>query len=278
MLVLGCHTHEWEEATCVTKRKCRLCGEIDETSELKDHELGNWITKKEPNCSEKGQEEASCKVCGQVFTDEIDVDPEAHNITDWQVSKKATCTESGEETGKCSLCGKEFSREIDKVAHTPGDWEIVKKASLSESGTRVKKCTVCGEDLESESFELDEKEREKLYKDECKSVSYKEMARDPEAYKGKYVKVTGEVIQVVEATSSLNYCSYRVDITKKGSYYTYYTDTVYINYDGFGKTPKIIEDDIVTFWGVCMGSKTYETVMGASVTIPYIVAEYISIK
>ena len=86
---------------------------------------------------------------------------------------------------------------------------------------------------------------------------------------------SGEVIQVVEASSSAYYCIYRVDITR-GSY-GIYTDTVYIYYDGYGKTPRILEDDIVTFYGRYDGLTSYTTVMGATVTLPCIYAEYIEI-
>lgn len=40
---------------------------------------------------------------------------------------------------------------------------------------------------------------------------------------------------------------------------------------------KVIEDDYITVYGTCDGTHTYETVMGASVTIPAIDAEKIII-
>lgn len=114
------------------------------------------------------------------------------------------------------------------------------------------------------------------YMTKCKSVSYKELARNPKKYEGQLIKFTGEVIQVQEAQSMLYYNVYRIDVTYKG--YGYYDDTVYVTYDGYGSDERILEDDIVTFYGEFKGLKTYETVMGASVTIPHVEAEYIVVK
>lgn len=114
------------------------------------------------------------------------------------------------------------------------------------------------------------------YMAKCKTISYKELARNPKKYEGQLVKFTGEVIQVQEAQSLLYYNVYRIDVTYKG--YGYYDDTVYVTYDGYGSEDRVLEDDIVTFYGEFKGLKTYETVMGSSVTIPHVEAEYIVIK
>ena len=114
------------------------------------------------------------------------------------------------------------------------------------------------------------------YMSKCKSISYNELARNPKKYEGQMVKFTGEVIQVQEAQSMWYYNVYRIDVTYKG--YGYYDDTVYVTYDGYGSEERILEDDIVTFYGEYQGLKTYETVMGSSVTIPHVEAKYIVVK
>lgn len=114
------------------------------------------------------------------------------------------------------------------------------------------------------------------YMSKCKSISYNELARNPKKYEGQLVKFTGEVIQVQEAQSWLYYNVYRIDVTYQG--YGYYDDTVYVTYDGYDSEERILEDDIVTFYGEYKGLKTYETVMGANVTIPHVEAKYIVVK
>ncbi len=113
----------------------------------------------------------------------------------------------------------------------------------------------------------------KQYKDQCESITYKELARNPEKYKGKHVKFTGEVIQVMEGFL-VN--SYRINVTKERYYWS---DTVYVDHLRLDDSmPRILEDDIVIFYGEYEGLKTYTTIFGGSVTIPYVSAKYIDIK
>ena len=67
--------------------------------------------------------------------------------------------------------------------------------------------------------------------------------------KGKPVKVTGEVIQSMKSTYG-NSVTLRVNITKWGTYSTYYKDTVYVTYTyPDSSAERILEDDIITIYG-----------------------------
>lgn len=109
----------------------------------------------------------------------------------------------------------------------------------------------------------------KQYKKKCKWIPYKKLARTPDKYEGKKVKYTGKVIQVMESTYSN---SYRIEVTK-GSY-GIWDDVVYVTYYG-NSSKRILEDDIVTFYGKYDGLYSYESVLGASVTVPSVDAKYI---
>lgn len=111
------------------------------------------------------------------------------------------------------------------------------------------------------------------YKDECIEKSYEELARNPDNVKGTKVKVTGEVIQVTEYN---NKTELRVNITKEE--YGYYTDTIYVTYVPKAGEDKILEDDIVTIWGISEGDYSYTSIMGSKVTLPKIDAKYIEIN
>lgn len=111
------------------------------------------------------------------------------------------------------------------------------------------------------------------YMAKCKSISYKELARNPQKYEGQMIKFTGKVFQVQEGTFSN---MYMISVTNKG--YGYYDDNVYVNYYSFGDETRILEDDIVTFYGEFKGLKTYTTVRGDSRTIPEVTAKYIVLK
>lgn len=119
------------------------------------------------------------------------------------------------------------------------------------------------------------KQEEKEFKADCKTYTYKELARNPDKIEGKKVKLTGEVVQTLYGSGSVDL---RVNITKKGTYSTYYTDTIYVVYYPKDGEDKILEDDIITIWGTSKGDYTYTSTIGASVTLPLISAEYVSIN
>lgn len=101
------------------------------------------------------------------------------------------------------------------------------------------------------------------YKSKCKSYGYTSIARYPEKYEGKYIKVYGKVIQSLNDT-------YRIAMNGN------YDHIVYVTASGVKTAGKILEDDMVTVYGKCSGETTYESVMGASITLPSIEAKYIS--
>ena len=112
------------------------------------------------------------------------------------------------------------------------------------------------------------------YKNSCQTYDYKTIFRYAEDYKGKDVKYTGKVVQVIESDIAT---SYRVNVTKDK--WGYYDDTIYVTFIDLDKnTPRILEDDIITFYGTLSDLYTYETVMGSTVTIPSVTATYIDIN
>jgi len=115
---------------------------------------------------------------------------------------------------------------------------------------------------------------EKTYKENCKLYTYKELARNPSMYIGEKVVFTGEVIQIQERYS--NNITLRINVTKNE--YDYYEDTIYVEYTYPSKTSsKVLEGDIITFYGDFKGEETYLSVLGSSVTIPKVEAKYITL-
>lgn len=100
----------------------------------------------------------------------------------------------------------------------------------------------------------------------CKTYDYKTIQRKPDKYDGKKIKVSGTVIQVLEGW--FDSVGLRVEDSNG--------DIWYINYSYSDGEDKILEDDNITVYGECTGTETYTTVLGSSVTIPSIDAEYIN--
>ena len=251
------HEHTWTDATCTAPKTCSECGETE--GEALGH---TWI---EATCTEP----KTCSVCG--ITAGI---PLGHEVETWETVKEATCKEKGERKGTCSICQKEVTEETDLAEHVPGEWVIETEATYSTPGMWVKKCVNCGEVIEQEAYELTEDEKAAWYKSNCGSVSYSELARNPDSYTGTYVYFTGRVIQVLESSYG-NTVHYRINVTNDG--WGYYDDTVYVEYEPKGSS-RILEDDMVTFYGEYYGLYTYESVLGAKITIPAVVAEYIDLQ
>jgi len=109
----------------------------------------------------------------------------------------------------------------------------------------------------------------------CQTYTFEQMARNPDNFKGTNVKLTGEVVQVMEGTYSN---SLRINITKKGTYSTYYTDTIYVTYTPKAGEDKILEDDIITIYGTAQGDYSYTSTLGATITLPYVNAKYIVLQ
>lgn len=100
-------------------------------------------------------------------------------------------------------------------------------------------------------------------------IPWSDLARTPDAYKGKSISVSGKVLQVVEGGDS-----YNLRVATDGDY----SDVVLVVYSPsiMGGT-RILEDDNVTILGTSMGTITYETTMGANKTIPGVLADSIRI-
>lgn len=248
--------HDWLDATCTEPETCSVCGVTQ--GESLGHEWSDATCTEPKTCSRCGETEGS---------------PLGHEWGERKVEKKATCTEEGSRQRTCEKCGEVEQESVPVVDHTPGDWETVEKPSLDSNGSpvpgkRVRKCTVCGKEVKSEEINLSDDEIESLYKKSCSSPSFDEVARNPDDYEGDRVKFTGEVIQVMQDGDTY---TLRVNVTPV-SYG--YTDTIMVAYTAPEGASRILEDDVLTFYGLMGGMYTYESIFGASITVPLLIAQY----
>lgn len=121
---------------------------------------------------------------------------------------------------------------------------------------------------------------EKEFKAQCETIAFSTLSRNPDKYKGKKLKFTGEVVQVSETTLfGSTYCDLRINVTKselfEGEYY--WEDTIYATVTIPDGADRILEEDIITIWGTCEGNYTYTSILGSSVSLPKIDIEYFTI-
>lgn len=98
-------------------------------------------------------------------------------------------------------------------------------------------------------------------------ITYEQLSRNPDDYRDKKVKFTGSVLQVIEGT----YGSNSIRLATNGGY----DDVILANYSTDIIDFRLLEDDEITIYGVSKGLKSYETVLGSSVTLPYILIDRI---
>lgn len=93
------------------------------------------------------------------------------------------------------------------------------------------------------------------------TIDYVSLYKGANTLNGNFYKITGEIVQ-----DAGNYI-YHINMTKNGTYSTYYTDRIQIILIG-EPSEILMEGDIVSFTGQSLGNYTYTTVLGSDSTIP----------
>lgn len=111
---------------------------------------------------------------------------------------------------------------------------------------------------------LTKKEERAKYKSDCKTYSYDNLARYPDDYYSKKIKVEGKVLQ-----AGSNF----IRLAKDGDY----DHVIYIKITFISDLPSgnILDNDYITVYGYGDRDMTYQSVLGASITLPAIEARYI---
>lgn len=100
-------------------------------------------------------------------------------------------------------------------------------------------------------------------------ITYDQLARTPDDFKGKKAKFSGEVIQVIEDNGETD-----LRIAVNGNY-----DTVLlVAYDPKISSTRILENDNVTVKGVSEGIYTYDSTLGGKISVPFMEVKEITIN
>ena len=129
------------------------------------------------------------------------------------------------------------------------------------------------ERLAAEEAAREAEEKEKLGYET--GITYEQLARNPDDYKGQKVKFTGEVVQVIEGDGETD-----IRLAVHWNSYGWY-DSDQIIYCGFDPSIlsfRLLEDDIITIYGYSLGLYSYEAVSGATITLPCVWVEKIELQ
>lgn len=97
-------------------------------------------------------------------------------------------------------------------------------------------------------------------------LTYDQMARNPDTYITEKIQISGKVLQ---AETSDDLCYARVAMNSD------YDTVVFVTYDKDLLGYRLLEDDQITVYGTSYGVYSYEAVSGATITIPWLMADMI---
>ena len=158
-----------------------------------------------------------------------------------------------------------------KNAFDKEDWEnTIKLASALHEKYNGSEEDIQAQEMAKQSQEkLDEikaaKEAEEAQGYET-GITYDQLARTPDDYKGKKVKFYGKVVQVIEGDKSR-----QIRLAVNSDY-----DTILFGqYDASTVSSRVLEDDMITIYGTSVGTVSYQSTMGGKITIPGVYIEKI---
>lgn len=142
-----------------------------------------------------------------------------------------------------------------------------KPSSKSESSESSEE-TESSEESQSESAAESTSSAEPDLSQYRSDITYEQLARTPKDYKNEKLTLTGSVAQVQEDKKEVD-----LRIAIDGNI----DNIVYVALEPkILNGTRILEDDLVTFYGTSKGVTTYESTMGQDITIPLVIADSIN--
>ncbi len=163
------------------------------------------------------------------------------------------------------------AREAEARMMIEKEKEEQQKRAQEEEAARKKE--------EEERKKAEEKAKKEAEEKEKKGyetgITYDQLARTPDKYKGEKVKFTGEVLQILEGDE---YNEMRLSVHKNSSGWYDSDQVIYCAYNPKIVDYRILEGDIITIYGVSHGIVSYESVMHTTITLPLVVIDKLEQK
>ena len=175
-------------------------------------------------------------------------------------SKTETKKETKTEAKKESVADKKerLKKEAEEKAETE---RVAKEAEEKAQAEKAAAEKAAQEAAAKAAAEKAAKEAADRDPNSYQALPYDEMARNGDNHKGEKLQITGKVIQVMD--SDKGFATLRV-ATRDG-----YEDVylVQIPADQW-KSHRLLEDDVITFYGNVYGLLSYDSTMGGKITVP----------
>ena len=175
-------------------------------------------------------------------------------------SKTETKKETKTEAKKESVADKKerLKKEAEEKAETE---RVAKEAEEKAQAAKAAAEKAAQEAAAKAAAEKAAKDAADRDPNSYQALPYDEMARNGDNHKGEKLQITGKVIQVIDTDDGT--AQLRV-ATRDG-----YDDVYYIEIPASQwKTHRLLEDDVITFYGNVYGLLSYDSTMGGKITIP----------
>lgn len=154
--------------------------------------------------------------------------------------------------------------EADRIAAEEKEIADKKKAE-EEAAKKAEKEAKEQEEAKQKAAEQAEKEaaeqaeKDRIAKGYETGITYDQLARTPDDYIGEKIKFSGKVIQVIEGED---------EIQLRFAVNDDYDQVMYLGYSPDIVDQRVLEDDFITISGHSIGTISYESTMGGTITIP----------
>lgn len=181
-------------------------------------------------------------------------------------SKTETKKETKTEAKKESIAAKKerLKKEAEEKAEAERVW---KEATDKAQAEKAAKEAAEKAEAEKQAAEKAAKEAADRDPNSYQALPYEEMARNGNNHKGEKLQITGTVIQVTD--SAVGGATLRV--ATNGKYDDIYMVQISKNE---WESHRLLENDVITFYGYVYGLYSYKSVMGGQITVPALIVKF----
>lgn len=136
------HVHDFSKMEYDSKGHYQVCSICNEKGELEKHNFKKGAITLQPNCSEDGERQVTCKVCGYETTEAV-ASTGTHTWDSGKISKPATCLQEGIKTYTCTVCDTTRQETLPKHSFDAG--VMTTPVTCVSNGVKTYTCSVCKE-------------------------------------------------------------------------------------------------------------------------------------
>lgn len=156
-----------------------------------------------------------------------------------------------------------LKKEAEEEAEAERSW---KEAAIKVDEAIAKQAAEKAQ-AEKQAAEKAAKEAADRDPNSYQALPYEEMARNGNNHKGEKLQITGTVIQVTDSADG----GATLRVATNGNY-----DGIYIVQISKNEwqSHRLLENDVITFYGYVYGLYSYKSVMGGQITVPALIVKF----